>query len=104
NVPEELDTRDIQFSLVPSRCEESFGLAAIEGMACSCLTIVSGRGGLAEIAAQTGALVAKDEADLSSVLDDLAGRSPDQLAALARNQHAATLAAYAPQLFEAKIQ
>jgi glycosyltransferase involved in cell wall biosynthesis len=93
----------IQFNIVPSRWDEPFGLVAIEGMACSCLTIVSGRGGLSDIAEHTGALVAPDAPRLSALLDDLRARPASALAALARSQQARTLIHYAPARFEAQI-
>ncbi len=71
DVAEAIKNLGIQFSLVPSRRDESFGLVAIESMASSCITIVSGRGGLAEIAQQTGALVAADAPALAETLNRL---------------------------------
>jgi hypothetical protein len=73
-------------------------------MACSCITIVSGQGGLAEIAERTGALIAADTDSLSRVLDELCGRSPASLSATAQAQHDAAQEAYAPALFEARIR
>jgi glycosyltransferase involved in cell wall biosynthesis len=99
-----LDSLDIQLNLVPSQWDEPFGLAAIEGMACSCLTIVSGKGGLAEIAAKTGALVAADAQALSALLARLKNESAEALAAQASAQHKATLAAYAPARFRTEIR
>ena len=68
NVPAVFDCLAIQLNLVPSVWEEAFGLVAIEGMACSAITIVSGRGGLAKIASDTGALVAADQETLTATL------------------------------------
>ena len=34
--------------VAPSRCEETFGIVALEGLACGCLPVVSERGGLPE--------------------------------------------------------
>ena len=100
---EALARHEIQFNLVPSRWAEPFGLVAIEGMACSCLTIVSGRGGLAEIAERTGALIAPDAESLRSLMNELMARAPDELAKLARAQFARTVAEYSPVRFEAEI-
>jgi glycosyltransferase involved in cell wall biosynthesis len=99
-----LDTLDIQLNLVPSQWDEPFGLAAIEGMACSCVTIVSGKGGLADIAARTGALIAADAPSLSALLAQLKRESAEALAARANAQYKATLAAYAPARFRAEIR
>lgn len=93
----------IQFNLVPSRWDEPFGLVAIEGMASSCLTIVSGKGGLAEIAEHTGALVAPDAASLQKLLAELRGRPPEALVQLARTQHSRTIARYAPERFAREV-
>jgi glycosyltransferase involved in cell wall biosynthesis len=103
DIGQAIESLGIQFNLVPSRAEESFGLAAVEGMACSCLTIVSGRGGLAEIADNTGALVAPDAESLRDLLDDLLARPVAALAELAKSQHEKTLARYHPERFEAEI-
>ena len=94
----------VQFNLVPSRWDEPFGLVAIEGMACSCLTIVSGRGGLAEIAGRTGALTAPDAESLRSLLDELCTRPPSALAAIAREQYDKTLSHYAPDRFKTEVR
>ncbi len=99
-----IDGIGMQFNLVPSRWNEPFGLVAIEGMACSCITIVSGRGGLAEIAERTGALVAADADSLGRILDDLCSQSPASLAAMARAQHRAVQEIYAPARFEAQVR
>jgi glycogen synthase len=40
--------------VVPSRCQESFGLAALEGMACGCLPLVARCGGLPEAIGEAG--------------------------------------------------
>jgi glycosyltransferase involved in cell wall biosynthesis len=104
DLPGLLDRLGVQFNIVPSCWEEPFGLVAIEGMACSCLTIVSGTGGLADIAARTGALVARDAQQLTAVLDQLAAKPPRELAEIARAQFEATQATYAPDRFESQIR
>lgn len=104
DVPAALQAAGTQFALVPSRAPESFGLAAIESMACSCLTIVSGAGGLAEIAERTGALLARDGAALAVLLARLCARPRAELAALARRQFEATQRHYAPQRFDSEMR
>jgi glycosyltransferase involved in cell wall biosynthesis len=94
----------IQFSVVPSRWPEPFGLVAIESMASSCITIVSGRGGLEEIAQRTGALVAKDARELSGLLNHLLHLPPPELHALARRQYEAVQRHYAPARFQEQIR
>jgi glycosyltransferase involved in cell wall biosynthesis len=93
----------IQFSLIPSRWPEPFGLAAIESMASSCVTIVSGRGGLGEIAGRTGALVAEDAQELGQALDRLVSLPAAELHALARRQYEAVQHHYAPGRFQEQI-
>jgi glycosyltransferase involved in cell wall biosynthesis len=104
DVPQALVRLGIQYNLVPSRWDEPFGLVAIEGMACSCLTIVSGRGGLADIAAATGALVARDETELAQCLTRLEAATVEERANLARAQHQTTQTRYAPARFRAEIR
>lgn len=104
DLPQRIDALNPQFSLVPSRWQEPFGLVAIESMACSCLTIVSGSGGLAEIAQKTGAIVAPDEAALAATLTDLRGRPAHALTALARQQFEATQQHYAPARFQTAVR
>lgn len=43
--------------VVPSRCEEAFGIVALEGLACGCLPIVSERGGLKDAIGPHGFVV-----------------------------------------------
>jgi glycosyltransferase involved in cell wall biosynthesis len=102
--PGRLDAINPQFSLVPSRWQEPFGLVAIESMACSCVTIVSASGGLAEIAEKTGALVARDEATLAIMVSDLCARPPADLTAIARQQYEATQRHYAPARFKIAVR
>ena len=104
DIPAALDRLGINFNLVPSVTQEAFGLAAIEGMAASCITVVSGRGGLSEIATRTGALVAKDEAALRDTLKRLIAMTQEERSHLARAQYDATQEAYAPARFQRQIR
>jgi glycosyltransferase involved in cell wall biosynthesis len=55
--------------VVPSRCEESFGIVALEGLACGCVPIVSRRGGLVEAIGPHGYTFKNGDAtDLARVL------------------------------------
>lgn len=103
DIPRTLAQKAVQYNLVPSRWEEPFGLAAIEGMACSCLTIVSGRGGLAEIAAATGAMVAPNESALAQCLAGLEAMSRQARTDLARQQYDAVRTRYSPARFSAQM-
>jgi glycosyltransferase involved in cell wall biosynthesis len=100
-----IDALGIQVSLVPSRMEESFGLVAIESMACSCITLGSGRGALPEIARLTGMLVFDIDApgSLESSLRDLLSRDKRSLFELARNQHQRTTMTYSLARFKSKV-
>ena len=97
------DALGAQINLMPSRREESFGLAALEGMACSCLTITSGRGGLAEISANTGAWTALRAEDWHEAMNRMRASSRDSLVAAAREQHDRTIAHYSPIRFLAGL-
>lgn len=84
-----IDAIGIQVSLVPSRIAESFGLVAIESMACSCITLGSERGALPEIARLTGMLAFDIDAprSLEARLRELLSSDARTLCELARNQH-----------------
>ena len=49
--------------VVPSRCQESFGLAALEGMACGCLPLVAHCGGLPEAIGEAGVAFRHQDVD-----------------------------------------
>jgi hypothetical protein len=66
--------------------------------------MVSGTGGLSEIASDTGAIVAKDPHELAAALDKLSVMSPAALDALARQQFEATQRDYAPERFEREVR
>jgi glycosyltransferase involved in cell wall biosynthesis len=55
-----------RFILVPSTLEETFGLVALEGMACGCVPIVSNKGGLPEAIGKAG--LTFETADLNSLV------------------------------------
>jgi glycosyltransferase involved in cell wall biosynthesis len=50
---------------VPSRCAEGFGLVALEGIACGCVVVGTGRGGLPEAVGPCGITV--QSADISAM-------------------------------------
>jgi glycosyltransferase involved in cell wall biosynthesis len=99
DVPAALDRLGIQVILVPSRWEEPFGLVAIEGMACSCLTVLMDRGGLPEIAAKTGAILCKDVDGMGAALDRVQAMLPAERLALARRQFEATMKAFGTERY-----
>jgi glycosyltransferase involved in cell wall biosynthesis len=103
DVPGTLDRLGIQFNLVPSVVQEAFGLAAIEGMAASCITIVSGQGGLSEVAARTGALIAADVDTLRTTLTQLIAMPDRERSRLSQKQYEATQKFYNPARFQEQI-
>lgn len=103
NLPATLREHGVQLSLMPSRCLEAFGLVAIESMACSCLTLTSGMGGLRHIAEKTGAWTFHDRAGLEAMLRELLATPREALAEQARQQHARTAEHYHQDLFRRRI-
>jgi len=104
DVPATLRSLGVQFMVIPSRCNEAFGLSAVEGMAASCLTLVRNRGGLAEIAANTGALTFDSDEDLTRLLLELRQRTGQELAETARAQYASTQARYGNAPFRQRVR
>lgn len=99
DVPAFLDRLEAHVNLVPSRWEEPFGLVAIEGMACSCITVVSNSGGLADIAAKTSAFVCNDIDEMSTVLNNVLACTPAEQMTLAKRQFDATMSSYRSERF-----
>jgi glycosyltransferase involved in cell wall biosynthesis len=67
--------RRAHISVMPSRCEEAFGMATLEGMACGLATIASNTGGTAEVVGDAGLLFEREDvgglaAHLKSLLID----------------------------------
>lgn len=104
DVPRAARELGVQAGLVPSRCEEAFGLAAVEGMALSCVTAVRVSGGLAEIARATGALEFSADAEILPLLRRLSAATGAERAALARSQHAAATARYGHAAFAGRLR
>ena len=55
--------RDADIACVPSRCDEAFGLTALESMASGCATIVSNRGGLPEVCGDAASIIEPNAPD-----------------------------------------
>lgn len=100
-----IDALRIQVSLVPSRIAESFGLVAIESMACSCITLGSERGALPEIARLTGMVAFDIDAprSLEARLRELMSSDARTLCELARNQHHHATERYALTRFQSEV-
>lgn len=103
DLPVFVSNERIQLSIVPSRWNEAFGLVAIESMAMSCLTFVSDRGMLPNIAGRTGASVFATDGELASLLQPLADASSGDLARLARAQHQRVMKEFSYRRFSSKI-
>jgi glycosyltransferase involved in cell wall biosynthesis len=86
-LPKLLDEENVQFSIIPSRWEEPFGLTSIESMAASCITLVSSKGMLPSIAERTGALCFRDDDHLEELLEQVFALKLQSLRLLARNQY-----------------
>ncbi len=68
--------------VMPSRYDEPFGVAALEGIACGCVVVGSAGGGLPEAIGPCGRVFRNGSAEeLAAVLEDLL-RRPEQLASL----------------------
>lgn len=104
DLPRTLSRLSIQLCLVPSQIDEAFGLVAIEGMACSCITLGTARGALGEIAAETGMRLFDSTEMLSRELHALREMSHEALTALARGQHRRTLETYHGERFATEVR
>jgi glycosyltransferase involved in cell wall biosynthesis len=104
DVPATVDRLNARINLMPSRWEEPFGLAAIEGMACSCITIVSRRGALVDIAGKTGAIVYGDDTNgLVAAVEQLQSLDLRHLSMMAAQQFNATMNAYHPEQYIGRV-
>lgn len=81
---------DSNVCLIPSKWDEPFGLVAVEGMACSCVTIVTNKGGLRSIADRTGAIMFKNEEELIEALRKLQNLTLQNFHDLAKAQYTST--------------
>lgn len=61
-VPQQL--RKAHINVVPSRWEEAFGIATLEGMACGLATIASRTGGTPEVVGEAGFLFERDDVQM----------------------------------------
>ncbi len=99
DLPQFLQRKGVQISLMPSRWEEPFGLAAIESMAASCLTVVSNRGMLPIIAERTGAFCFRDTLELETILERIEAMSAAERAERARRQQGEAIRQFGVALF-----
>ena len=104
DVPATIGRIGVHVNLVPSRWEEPFGMVAIEGMACSCVTVVRDSGALPDIAAKTGAIIYKGGLDdLLVVIRRLLATPAADLGRLAYRQFDSTTTAYGLDRFVAQV-
>jgi len=94
----------INIFLVPSKWEEPFGLVAIEGMSLSCITIVSNKGGLTDIAKKTGAFIYSNENELNKIIHYLYSCDQNKLIEIAKNQFVSTKKLYSYGNFSKQIK
>ena len=98
-----IDEMRINICLVPSRCEESFGMVAIEAMGMSCFTIVAHRGGLINIADATGAKSFKSMEALVGIAKWIQGTARQQLSAETENMYQKTMQIYNIERFKRQM-
>lgn len=104
DIPACVNQFGIQLNLVPSRWAEPFGLVAIEGMACSCITVVYDSGALGDIARKTGAIMCADEKELQAALKRVYEMKQGERIELAREQFDRTMKLYNAERFISEIQ
>ncbi len=104
DIKEFIDRNHINVFLVPSKWDEPFGLVAIEGMSLSCITIVSNRGGLKDIAKNTGAFIYSTEIELIDIINNLDSTEQKQLAEISINQFLRTKHYYSFKKFSEEIR
>lgn len=88
--------KKVSISVVPSQWDEPFGLVALESMMMSCLTIVSGRGGLREIAHKTGAIRFTNQDNLVSLLREVFEMEPSEFQKVINEQYSNVGKYYSP--------
>jgi len=103
NIKGYLLNHGISISIAPSRATESFGLVAIESMACSCYTVVSDAGNLKNMAAELGCPCFKNDAELEAELKKALDIPPAVFESTVRKQHQAVNAKYAPERFAQEL-
>tara|TARA_Y200000002_G_scaffold207383_1_gene171104 strand:- start:416 stop:1525 length:1110 start_codon:yes stop_codon:yes gene_type:complete len=99
-----INDKFINIFLVPSKWEEPFGLVAIEGMSLSCITIVSNKGGLIDIAKKTGAFIYSNEKELNKIIRYLTSCDQKKLIEIAKNQFLSTKRLYSYGNFSKQIK
>lgn len=104
DMPALLAQENVQMALIPSRANESFGLAAIECMASSCLTLVRNSGGLHEIVENCEALTFSSDAEAEEQFQHLLELPTDQLGDMAHRQYSLAQQHYSHTAFTQRIR
>ena len=104
NLSETIRKLKPSISIVPSQWDEPFGLVAVESMALSLYTITSGRGGLAEIATETGCETFNSTSELVENLKSFRARSNEENHSRIAKQHEKSQAIFGWPQFSAKLQ
>ena len=81
---------NINISIMSSMVEESFGLASIESMAMSCLTIVSDKGNLPYQAQNTGSWVFSNYEQVKSMIERIETMDDAEINSICHEQYLAT--------------
>jgi len=79
--------RSAEIVLVPSLCDEAFGLVAAEAMACGAVPIVSDRGALPEVVAEHGFIVAPTAQGFADAIRTVMALPGEQRDAMRRKAH-----------------
>ena len=92
-----------QICIVPSRCNEAFGLSAIEGMALSCFTLVRDKGGLKEIASKTNAYIFNEDEEIDTIFKQLKKMDCRKIINKTYDQYIRTMNYYSYEMFINRI-
>lgn len=103
NIPQLINDHNIHFGVIPSDLNEAFGIVATELMTCSCITFTRSRGGLIEIATNTGAISFEDKDSLLAAINTVMGMLPESKSALAFTQFSNTKTLYNAPVFTQKL-
>jgi glycosyltransferase involved in cell wall biosynthesis len=99
-----INDRGTNFSIVPSEWDEPFGLVSVESMALSLLTINSKRGGLVEIAEESGAAIFENDVQLTSLIGSYSQMPAEMLNQITKDQFTRTKEAFGWGKFDKAFQ
>lgn len=93
----------VQYSLVPSRWEEGFGLVLIESLAMSLITLSTRRGALSEHSLRTGTFLFDEPETAAKLLGRIHALGPAQRRSIARRQYEAVQKQFAFDRFVVRL-